>query len=96
MAEGTPDELTSASEEAGVRFTAESNLDLSGLAAALAAPVTEPEPGEYLVATAATPATVARIAEWMAGQQIMVGEIRAGRHRLADVFERLTRAEDRS
>ena len=96
VAEGTPDELTSASEEAGVRFTAESNLDLSGLAAALAAPVTEPEPGEYLVATAATPATVARIAEWMAGQQIMVGEIRAGRHRLADVFERLTRAEDRS
>jgi len=90
VAEGTPDELTKASSGSGIRFSAEAELDLTYLVVVLGAQIHEVEPGEYHVATTPTPAALAKIATWMAERQIMLGDVRAGRHRLEDVFERLT------
>jgi len=90
VAEGTPDELTRANSASGIRFSAEAGLDLTYLVVVLGAQIDEVEPGEYLVGAAPTPSALAKITAWMAERQIMLGDVRAGRHRLEDVFERLT------
>jgi len=90
VAEGTPDELTKATSASGIRFSAEAGLDLTYLVVVLGAQIVEVEPGEYHVSTTPTPSALAKITAWMAERQIMLGEVRAGRHRLEDVFEQLT------
>jgi ABC-2 type transport system ATP-binding protein len=52
--------------------------------------VAETGPGEYEVRAAPTPATVAAITAWLAEQDLPLGDLRAGRQRLEDVFLRLT------
>jgi ABC-2 type transport system ATP-binding protein len=80
-----------ASEE--VRFSAPAAIDTDGLAAYLSlAPsaVTEVAPGEYAVAAAPTPATVAAVTAWLAAHDLPLADLRAGRQRLEDVYLRLT------
>lgn len=90
VAEGTPDDLTKASQSSGIRFTAEEGLDLTYLVIQLGAQITEVAPGDYHAATRPTPEAVAKLTAYMADREIMLGEVRAGRHRLEDVFELLT------
>ena len=52
--------------------------------------MTEEDPGEYLVAAEAKPATVAALTAWLAERDLPLADLRAGRHRLEDVFLRLT------
>jgi ABC-2 type transport system ATP-binding protein len=90
VAQGTPEELTQATTNSGIRFTTEPNLDLTYLVIVLGAQITEIAPGDYHAATKPTPQAVAKLTAWMAERQIMLGEIRAGTHRLEDIFEQLT------
>jgi ABC-2 type transport system ATP-binding protein len=90
LADGTPTELMRASQGDDVRFGAPSGLDVSSLGERIGALVTEASPGEYVVASAATPAMVAAITAWLADMDLPLADLRAGRQRLEDVFLRLT------
>jgi ABC-2 type transport system ATP-binding protein len=90
LADGTPTELMRASQGDDVRFGAPSGLDVSSLGERIGAVVTEASPGEYVVASAATPAMVAAITAWLAEMDLPLADLRAGRQRLEDVFLRLT------
>ncbi len=95
VAAGAPAELTSSGgpgEE--IRFGAPAGLDTPGLAATLGAAVEEVTPGEYRVASAPTPATVAALTAWLAEADLPLADLRAGRQTLEDVFLRLTRNEE--
>ena len=73
-----------------IAFAAPPGLDLMSLAAALGGPVSSPRPGEYVVTVAPTPANVAALTGWLAERDVAIGDLRAGRRRLEEVFERLT------
>jgi ABC-2 type transport system ATP-binding protein len=92
VAEGPLDEIMrgpAAGES--VRFAAPPGIDTVALSERLdGAAVAETAPGEYEVATAPTPATVAAITAWLAERDLPLGDLRAGRQRLEDVFLRLT------
>ena len=90
LAEGTPAELMSASERETIDFGAPPGLDVAGLAAALDATVVEVRPGQYSVASPPSPATVAALTAWLAEHDLPLGDLRAGRQSLEDVFLRLT------
>ncbi len=90
VADGSPDELRR-SGPAEVRFAAAAGLDVAALSAHLAgASVREASPGEYVVAGEGTPAVVAALTAWLADRDLAIGDLRAGRQRLEDVFLRLT------
>jgi ABC-2 type transport system ATP-binding protein len=93
VALGTPDELTHGDHEELV-FTAPPGLDRAAIAAAVAAPVTEPRPGRYRIAGPTTPGRIARLATWLETQDVVLGELRAGKRSLEDVFLRLTAEAD--
>jgi ABC-2 type transport system ATP-binding protein len=93
LADGTPNELRSAGEADALRFAAAPGLDVTALGEHLAATVTETRAGEYLVATAATPEKIAQLASWLAERSIVLGDLRAQRQSLEDVFLRLTAGE---
>ena len=88
VAEGTPAELVSSAAE--VRFGAPAGLDVASLSARLGALVVEDQPGEYRVDAPSTPALVAKLTAWLAERDLALADLRAGRHRLEDVFLRLT------
>lgn len=90
VADGTPDELLSAESADHFSFRAETGLDCVGLGIAIDVPVSEVRPGHYRVATRPTPAAVAAVTNWLAAQGQLLGDLRAGRQRLDDVFLRLT------
>lgn len=90
LVDGTPTELMRASQGDEVRFGAPSGLDVVALGERIGATVHEASPGEYVVAAAATPATVAAITAWLAESDLPIADLRAGRQRLEDVFLRLT------
>ncbi len=94
LADGTPTELMRASQGDEVRFGAPSGLDVSSLGERIGAVVTEASPGEYVVASAATPSMVAAITAWLAEMDLPLADLRAGRQRLEDVFLRLTADAD--
>jgi ABC-2 type transport system ATP-binding protein len=73
-----------------IRFGAPSGLDIASLGARLGAVVEEVAPGEYRVAAAASPSTVAALTAWLAEQDLPLADLRAGRQTLEDVFLRLT------
>src|SRR5918994_6199632 len=76
-----------------VRFAAPPGIDTAALAERLGSiTVTETGPGEYEVSAPPTPATVAAITAWLAENDLPLGDLRAGRQRLEDVFLRLTGA----
>jgi len=90
VAEGAPADLARSGGAAEIRFGAAAGLDVASLGRAVGGVVVEERPGEYLVATPATPANLARLTTWLADQDVAVADIRAGRQRLEDVFLRLT------
>lgn len=94
VAEGSPAELTRAGGGEEIRFGAAPGLDVTALAAAVGAPVTELSPGEYRVAAVASPVNVAAVTAWLAAHDQPLADLRAGRHRLEDVFVRLTTGGD--
>ncbi len=95
IAEGSVEELTAGRLGSGIRFAAPPGLEITQLSAAIEIEVTEPEPGSYFVAGEASPDLVARITTWMAERGVMVGDLRAGRHHLEDVFLMITEQADR-
>jgi ABC-2 type transport system ATP-binding protein len=90
LAEGTPAELMSPPVQTSIQFSGPPGLDTAALSAAVGAPVVELRPGEYSVATEPAPATVARLTAWLAEHDVALGDLRAGRQSLEDVFLRLT------
>lgn len=90
LAEGTPAELMSTTERTSIDFGAPPGLDVAGLSAALGAAVVELRPGQYAVTTAPSPAVVAALTTWLADHDLPLGDLRAGRQSLEDVFVRLT------
>jgi ABC-2 type transport system ATP-binding protein len=93
VAAGTLESLVRDGAVEEVRFGAPAGIDTAGLAAHLGdVAVTEVAPGDYAVAAAPTPATVAAITAWLAEQDLPLADLRAGRQRLEDVYLRLTSA----
>ena len=90
VAAGTPAELMAAGAGDEIRFGAPPGLDTAGLAGVIGASVVEVSPGEYRVAAAAAPATVATLTAWLAERDLPLADLRAGRQTLEDVFLRLT------
>jgi len=90
VGQGSPAELMRSDPGRVIRFGAPPALDLSGLAAAMEAPLREEQPGEYVVDTEATPAAVARLTAWLAERDLPLSDLRAGRQSLEDVFLLLT------
>jgi len=91
VARGTPAELTNVESEE-VRFAASAGIDVAALASRVGAAVRELTPGEYVVGAAPAPAVVAAITAWLAENDVALGDLRAGRQRLEDVFLRLTQS----
>jgi ABC-2 type transport system ATP-binding protein len=91
LADGPVAELTRAPEgESQVSFRAPAGLDRAGLGARVGADVVETAPGDYVVAAPPTPAVIAAITAWLAEHDLPLGDLRAGRQRLEDVYLRLT------
>ena len=87
---GTPAELMATAGESAVRFAAPPGLAVDALAAALGATVVQERPGEYRVDAPSSPRLVADLTAWLAEHDLPLADLRAGRHRLEDVFLRLT------
>jgi ABC-2 type transport system ATP-binding protein len=96
VASGTPDELAHQAGPPQVRFNAPPRLDAAGLAVALGAGVQEVAPGEYVADLDPSPFNIARLTGWLAERDLPLGDLRAGRQRLEDVFLRLTSDEKRA
>ena len=90
VASGTPAELMAQTGTDEIRFGAPRGIDVAALGAALGAPVREAAPGEYVATTAPTPDAVAALTAWLAANDLALGDLRAGRKRLEDVFLALT------
>ena len=94
MAAGSLAELAAHAGPPQIRFGAPAGLApdvLTGLSAALAGAVArEVAPGEYVVDADPSPANVAQLTAWLAHHDLPLGDLRAGRQRLEDVFLRLT------
>jgi ABC-2 type transport system ATP-binding protein len=96
VAGGSPAELMARAGDEEISFSAESGLDRKGLAKALglaADAVTEIRPGEYVVATTSTPTLLADLTAWLRDEDISLGDLRAGRRSLEEVFLRMTSEE---
>jgi ABC-2 type transport system ATP-binding protein len=89
VALGTPDELTHG-DHGEVEFSAPSGLDLGGLGVAVGAAVSEPRPGRYVIHAENTPVLIAALGRWLEQADVRLGELRAGKRSLEDVFLRLT------
>jgi ABC-2 type transport system ATP-binding protein len=97
VADGTPAELlTQGPEAASFTFTAPAGIDTASLGRNLGAFVDQTAPGSYRVGGPPTPATVAALTAWLAEHDLVLGDLRAGRQRLEDVFLRLTGSDDAS
>jgi ABC-2 type transport system ATP-binding protein len=93
VALGTPGDLTRSAGGGETRFTAAPGLDTAGLAAALRlapAAVAESKPGEYIVHAAPSPELVAALTAWLRDHGVALGDLRAGRRTLEEVFLQVT------
>jgi ABC-2 type transport system ATP-binding protein len=92
VASGTPAELTHGARAAigQVEFTAADGLDTADLARHLGVEIDQPGPGTYLLHAPNDPQLIARLASWLADRDIVIGELRAGKRSLEDVFLQLT------
>jgi ABC-2 type transport system ATP-binding protein len=90
VADGSPDELLSAETADHFEFRAGPDLDVASLATAIGAKIVEEAPGAYRIETTPTPADVAALATWLAERDELIGDLRAGRQRLDELFLRLT------
>jgi ABC-2 type transport system ATP-binding protein len=95
VAQGSPSELTSGGQIEDVQFSASPNLPCADLAAALKLPagaVREVRPGQYELDAEGTPALLAELTAWLRDRDVRLGELRAGRRSLEEVFLRVTRS----
>lgn len=90
VAKGSPDSIRRTEATAEIRFAAPPGLPADELAHHLGAAVQEVQSGEYVVGIAPDPQAVARLTTWLADRDVALGDLRAGRPRLEDVFLRLT------
>ena len=90
VAAGSPAELMVSGGSQDIRFAAPPGLDTAALAKRVQAPVAELTPGEYRVSGSSTPQRVAALTAWLAENDLPLGDLRAGRQSLEDVFLRLT------
>ena len=90
VADGTPDDLLSDHDVGSFSFRAAAGLDRADLGATLGGRVIEEQPGSYRVDATPTPTRVSALTAWLADRDLLVGDLRAGRQRLDDVFSRLT------
>jgi ABC-2 type transport system ATP-binding protein len=93
VALGSPAELTRSEGAGETRFSAAPGLELAALAGALSLPpaaVSEDRPGEYVVRAAPSPELVASLAGWLRDRGVALGDLRAGRRSLEEVFLSLT------
>ncbi len=93
VALGTPGELTRSAGDGETRFTAAPGLDTEGLAGHLLlapAAVVESKPGEYVVQAAPSPELVAALTAWLRDHGVALGDLRAGRRSLEEVFLQVT------
>ena len=90
VAEGTPEQLMTASRGDSIRFSAPGGLDLSQLELEIGASVAEDRAGEYTISAEATPERIAKLTSYLASKNIAIGDIRAARSSLEDVFFALT------
>ena len=90
VAQGSPAQLMAAGAGDEIRFAAPAGIDVVGLGERIGAPAREIGPGEYVVAAPATPANVAALTAWLAEHDLPLGDLRASRQTLQDVFLRLT------
>jgi ABC-2 type transport system ATP-binding protein len=93
VALGTPGDLTRSAGGGETRFTAAPGLDTAGLAGALLlapAAVVESKPGEYVVHAAPSPELVAALTAWLRDHGVALGDLRAGRRSLEEVFLQVT------
>lgn len=89
VAAGTPASLRSSGGDE-IRFHAQTAIDVAALGAAIGCAVEEATRGEYVVHAAPEPRTIAAITTWLAERDLSLGDLRAGRQSLEDVFLRLT------
>jgi ABC-2 type transport system ATP-binding protein len=95
VADGTVASLTAVDrDEQQLRFHTSGPIDAAELGAAVTAPVTEVEPNDYRVATAPTPALIARVTAWLAERDVSLSDLRTGRRTLEDAFLDLTGSAD--
>jgi ABC-2 type transport system ATP-binding protein len=93
VALGTPGDLTRSAGGGETLFTAAPGLDVAGLAATLLlapAAVVESKPGEYVVHAAPSPELVAALTAWLRDHGVALGDLRAGRRSLEEVFLQVT------
>ena len=90
VADGSLRDLAELAGPAQLRFAAPTGLDVTAMQSSLGFTVSEVEPGEYVGDADPSPATVAALTGWLAERDIPLGDLRAGRQRLEDVFDRLT------
>ena len=90
VADGTTAELLSSGEGDEILFAAPVGLDTASLSTALGGDVSAVSSGEYRAQVPPTPANVAALTAWLAERDLPLGDLRAGRQRLDDVFRRLT------
>jgi ABC-2 type transport system ATP-binding protein len=90
VAMGTLADLRGQGEREEIRFAAAAGLDVASLGTHLGATASETTPGEYVVNVAPSPDCVARLTGWLAERNLPLGDLRAGRQSLEDVFLRLT------
>jgi ABC-2 type transport system ATP-binding protein len=96
VADGSPDELLSSGTPEHVAFRAGPGLDVASISLAVGAVVVEEAPGTYRIETTPTPKVVAALASWLADRGELIGDLRAGRQRLDELFLRLTGEESRA
>jgi ABC-2 type transport system ATP-binding protein len=87
---GTPAELMSSGGSREIRFGATPGLDVAALGKAMMAGVDEVSPGEYRIDVDPSPGNIATLTNWLAERDLPLGDLRAGRQRLEDVFLRMT------
>ena len=87
---GTPAELMAAGGSQEIRFGAAPGLDVATLGKELIAAVEEMSPGEYRIDAEPSPTNIATLTNWLAARDLQLGDLRAGRQRLEDVFLRMT------
>ena len=93
VALGTPGDLTRSAGGGETLFTAAPALDTADLAGALhlsPAAVVESKPGEYVVHAAPSPELVAALTAWLRDHGVALGDLRAGKRTLEEVFLQVT------
>ena len=90
VADAPAAELLASVERDDIAFAAPPGLDVAALGAALGGAARELSAGDYVLGVPPTPANVAALTAWLAEHDLPLGELRAGRRRLEEIFDRLT------